>query len=73
MEECFKRLEDRVHEILQGYRRLKQEREELIDTLRVKDRSIDDLNQKLQALDDRKNSVKAKIERLIERIEGLGL
>ena len=65
-------MEDRVHEILQGYSHLRQEREQLIGTLRVKDRSIDELNQKLQALDDRKNSVKAKIERLIERIEGLG-
>ncbi len=44
----------------------------MIDRLRVKDQSIDELNERLQVLDDRKNSVKAKIERLIERIEGLG-
>jgi chromosome segregation ATPase len=72
MEEWFKRLEDRVHEILQGYSRLRQEREQLIDRLRVKDQSIDELNERLRSLDDRKNSIKAKIERLIERIEGLG-
>ncbi len=72
MEECFKRLEERVREILQGYNRLKQEKEALADKLRLKDKSIDELNEKLKALDDRKNSVKAKIERLIQRIEGSG-
>ena len=72
MEECFKRLEERVREILQGYNRLKQEKEVLADKLRLKDKSIDELNEKLKALDDRKNSVKAKIERLIQRIEGSG-
>ena len=72
MEECFKRLEERVREILQGYNRLKQEKEALADKLRLKDKSIYELNEKLKALDDRKNSVKAKIERLIQRIEGSG-
>ncbi len=72
MEECFEHLEKRVGEILQGYNSLRQEKEALIDKLRLKDQSIDELNEKLRALDDRKNSVKAKIERLIQRIEGLG-
>ena len=73
MQECFKRLEERVREMVQGYNRLKYEKEELADTLRLKDESIDELREKLQALDDRRNSVKAKIEQLIRRIEGLGL
>lgn len=73
MEACFKRLEERVQEILQGYHRLRQEKVTLIDKLRRKDQSIDELNEKLQALGDRKNSIKAKIEQLIQRIEGLGL
>jgi peptidoglycan hydrolase CwlO-like protein len=72
MEEYFKRLEERVQEILQGYDHLRQEKEVLTDKLRRKDQSIDELNEKLQALDDRKGSVKAKIERLIQRIEDLG-
>ena len=71
MEECFKRLEERVREIVQVYSRLKQEKEALADNLRLKDKNIDELKEKLQALDDRRNSVKAKIERLIRRIEGL--
>jgi len=73
MEECFKRLEERVREIVQGYSRLKQEKEALADNLRLKDKNIDELREKLQALDDRRNSVKAEIERLIRQIEGLGL
>lgn len=73
MEEGFKRLEERVREIVHRYSRLQQEREALVDKLRLKDKSIDELNEKLKALDHRKNSVKAKIERLIQRIEGLGL
>ncbi len=72
MEEYFKRLEERVQEILQGYNHLRQEKEALADKLRRKDQSIDELNEKLQALDGRKGSVKAKIERLIQRIEDLG-
>ena len=72
MEEYFKRLEERVQEIHQGYGHLRQEKEALTDKLRRKDQSINDLNEKLQALDDRKGSVKAKIERLIQRIEDLG-
>jgi DNA anti-recombination protein RmuC len=73
MEECFKRLEERVREIVQGYNRLKQENEVLADKLRLQDKSIDELKAMLQTLDDRRNSVKAKVERLIRRIEGLGL
>ena len=72
MEECFRRLEERVREVLQGYNRLRQEKEVLADKLRLQDKSIDELNQKLKALDERKNSVKARVERLIQRIEGLG-
>ena len=44
----------------------------MIDKLRRKDQSIDELNERLRALDDRKSSVKAKIEQLIQRIEDLG-
>jgi chromosome segregation ATPase len=73
MEECFKRLEERVREIVQGYNRLKQENEVLADKLRLQDKSIDELKARLQTLDDRRDSVKAKVERLIRRIEGLGL
>jgi chromosome segregation ATPase len=72
MEECFKRLEERVKEILQGYSRLKQEKEVMADKLRLKDKSIDELNEKIQALDDSKHSIRTRIERLIQRIEGLG-
>ncbi len=72
MEECFKRLEKRVVEILQGYDHLRQEKEALVHKLRRKDQSIEELNKRLRALDDRKGSVKAKIERLIQRIEDLG-
>ena len=61
-----------MREVLQGYNRLRQEKEVLADKLRLQDKSIDELNQKLKALDERKNSVKARIERLIQRIEGLG-
>ncbi len=72
MEECFSRLEERVREILQGYDRLQQEKEALIDKLRHKDKSISELHEKLQALDDTKQSIKARLERLIQRIENLG-
>jgi chromosome segregation ATPase len=72
MEESFKRLEERVRVALQGFDRLRKEREELVDKLRRKDQSINELNEKLRALKDRRNSAKARIERLIERIETLG-
>jgi len=72
MEECFSRLEERVREILQGYDRLQQEKEALIGKLRHKDKSISELHEKLQALDDTKQSIKARLERLIQRIENLG-
>jgi chromosome segregation ATPase len=72
MEESFKRLEERVRVVLQGFDRLRKEREELVDKLRRKDQSINELNEKLRALKDRGNSAKARIERLIERIEALG-
>ncbi len=72
MEESFKRLQERVQEVVQGYNHLRQEKEALTDKLRRKDQSIDKLNERLRALDDRKSSVKAKIEQLIQRIEDLG-
>jgi predicted nuclease with TOPRIM domain len=72
MEESFKRLQERVQEVLQGYNHLRQEKEALTDKVRRKDQSIDELNERLRALDARKSSVKAKIEQLIQRIEDLG-
>jgi len=72
MEESFRRLEERVREILQGYDHLRQEKGVLIDKLRHKDESIEELNERLRALDEGKTSVKAKIERLVQRIEDLG-
>lgn len=72
MEECFRRLEERVREILQGYDRLQQEREALVDKLRHQDKSINELHEKLRALDDAKQSIKARLQRLIQRIENLG-
>lgn len=72
MEECFRRLEERVREILQGYDRLQQEKEALVDKLRHQDKSINELHEKLRALDDAKQSIKARLQRLIQRIENLG-
>lgn len=72
MEECFRRLEERVREILQGYDQLQQEKEALVDKLRHQDKSINELHAKVQALDDAKQSVKARLQRLIQRIENLG-
>ena len=73
MEEGFKQLEERVKEIVKGYSRLMQENEALADKLRLQDKSIDELRERVQTLADLRNSVKATIERLIRRIEGLGL
>ena len=51
---------------------MQQEKEALIGKLRHKDKSISELHEKLQALDDTKQSIKARLERLIQRIENLG-
>ena len=72
MEECFSRLEERVREVLQGYDRLQQEKEALVDKLRHQDKSINELHEKLRALDDAKQSIKARLQRLVQRIENLG-
>jgi predicted nuclease with TOPRIM domain len=72
MEECFRRLEERVREVLQGYDRLQQEKEALVDKLRHQDKSINELHEKLRALDDAKQSIRARLQRLIQRIENLG-
>ena len=62
MEEGFKRLEERIREIVKGYSRLKQENEALADKLRLQDKSIDELKERVQTLADRRNSVNAKID-----------
>jgi predicted nuclease with TOPRIM domain len=72
MEECFKRLEERVREILQGYDRVLQEKEALVDKLRHQDKRINELHEKLRGLDDARQSIKARLQRLIQRIENLG-
>ena len=72
MEECFRRLEERVREILQGYDRLQQEKEALVDKLRHQDKRINELHEKLRGLDDARQSIKARLQRLIQRIENLG-
>ena len=69
----FAVLEERLNKILEGYSTLKEEREKLISQMHVNEEEVKELRKEVTTLKNERSEVRARIERLIKRLEGIPL
>jgi len=66
--EKFSNLEDKIKTIVNEKVSLKKQIQKLEDTLKSKEAEIEGLNGKLKALDEERNSVRARVDSLLNLI-----
>jgi len=66
--EKFSKLEDKIKVIVNEKVSLKKQIQTLEDTLKSKEAEIERLNGKLKALDEERNSVRARVDSLLDLI-----
>jgi len=69
----FDTLEERLDRILEGFTTLKEENERLASQLREKELEVDSLANEISLLKNEKSDARKRIERLIQRLEGIPL
>ena len=69
----FAVLEEKLNKILEGYTTLKEEREKLITQMHVNEEEVEKLRKEITTLKNERSEVRVRIERLIERLEGIPL
>ena len=69
----FAVLEERLNKILEGYTTLKEEREKLISQMHKNDEEVKELRKEVTTLKNERSEVRARIERLVKRLEGIPL
>jgi septal ring factor EnvC (AmiA/AmiB activator) len=71
--EKFAKLEDRIKDIVTEKVSLKKQIQTLEDTLKTKEAEIDKVNAKLKALEEERNSVRARVDSLLDLIADVDL
>lgn len=71
--EEFKLLEEKIERVIEGYMRLKAERDQLLSLLRQKEEELGELHKEVEALKTERGEVRSRVERLIERLEAAPL
>ncbi len=71
--EKFAKLEDKIKVIVGEKVSLKKQIQTLEDTLKSKEAEIEKLNGKLKALDEERNSVRARVDSLLDLIADVDL
>jgi len=69
----FAVLEDKLNKILEGYTTLKEERGKLISRMKENEGEVEKLRVEVDTLKNERLEVRTRIERLIERLEGIPL
>jgi len=69
----FDTLEERLDRILEGFTTLKEENERLASRLRDKELEVETLKNEISLLRNEKSDARKRIERLIQRLEGIPL
>lgn len=69
----FEALEERLNKILEGYTKLKGEREELISKIQEKEGELERLKAEVSSLKTERSETRTRIERLIKRLEEIPL
>jgi predicted nucleic acid-binding Zn-ribbon protein len=71
--EKFAVLEDRLSKILKGYSALKEEKEGIFSQMREREQEVERLRGEISLLKNERLEIRTRIERLIERLEGIPL
>ena len=69
----FEVLEEKLSRILEGYTKLRNEREELTSRLKEQTGELERLRGEIYSLKNEKSEARTRIERLIEKLEGIPL
>jgi len=69
--ENLERLEERITKLTEKFAELKQSHEKALSELTVRDRRIDELNDRLKEFQQSKVQIHAKIENILRRLEVL--
>ena len=71
--EKFTALEDRLNKVLEGYTALKEEKERLSSQVQGKTEELERLQEEISLLKHERLEARQRIERLLERLEGIPL
>ena len=71
--EKFAVLEDRLNKILEGYTTVKEEKEKLLSQVKETEGAVERLQKEVSNLKNERLEFRTRIERLIERLEGIPL
>ena len=71
--EKFKKLEDKINVIVSEKVSLKKQIQTLEDTLKSKEAELEGVTGKLKALDEERNSVRARVDSLLDLIADVDL
>lgn len=69
--ENLERLEERITKLTEKFAELKQSHERALSELTVRDRRIDELNERLKEFQQTKVQIHAKVENILKRLEVL--
>jgi uncharacterized coiled-coil protein SlyX len=67
--ENLEKLEERITSLTEKFASLKQNHEKALSDLSVRDRTIDELNDKLKEFQKTKAQIHSKIENILKRLE----
>ncbi len=71
--EKFAVLEDRLNKILNGYTTLQEEKKGFFSKMRDQEVEVERLREEISSLKNERLEMRTRIERLIERLEGIPL
>jgi predicted nucleic acid-binding Zn-ribbon protein len=71
--EKFTALEERLNKVLQGYTALREEKERLSSAVQGKAEEVERLQEEIALLKHERSEARKRIERLLERLEGVPL
>lgn len=69
--EKFDILEEKVNKLVEKYTQLKNEKDKFADDLQQKDKQILDLQEKVRSLEEEKEIIKNRLDKIITNLENI--
>ena len=71
--ESLQLLEERVHQFVDQHERVRQDYDAVVQRLEQKERQLADMTAQLERYEQERSEVRARLERLLSRLDGLDL
>ena len=71
--ESLKLLESKIGEFVDQHDRVRQEHESLVQRLKEREKQLADATAQLKQLEQERSEIRARLERILSRLEGLDL